>query len=223
MWKTATIYHFYKKEFQNSLQNWSDHRLLICAAGHDSSLLFFCLLCDWPTISEPWKGIQSAQNRLVRPCFHPAAVLLLRWLAQGIQHIRVLKWIINKKKSCFDFVMKVQFHLHSVGWGADYQSIWWRWWRLWNQPADWSKHTGCPLKDSLQNNYSIHKCFVSSFNFGFPLLKVSMLAVDDMYQNLAPIVKDKHWAQRYFSIPYTLSTAAETLKPVFKGSTFDMR
>lgn len=50
-----------------------------------------------------------------------------------------------------------------------------------------------------------------------------MLAVDDMYQNLAPIVKDKHWAQRHFSIPYTVSTAAETLKPAFKGSTFDMR
>ncbi|KAF0046646.1 hypothetical protein F2P81_000279 [Scophthalmus maximus] len=54
-------------------------------------------------------------------------------------------------------------------------------------------------------------------------IQVSMLAVDDMYQNLAPIVKDKHWAQRHFSIPYTLSTAAETLKPAFKGSTFDMR
>uniref|UniRef100_A0A8C3AYP3 Bestrophin homolog n=1 Tax=Cyclopterus lumpus TaxID=8103 RepID=A0A8C3AYP3_CYCLU len=54
-------------------------------------------------------------------------------------------------------------------------------------------------------------------------IQVSMLAVDDMYQNLAPIVKDKHWTQRHFSIPYTLSTAAETLKPVFKGSTFDMR
>ncbi|XP_056276598.1 bestrophin-4-like [Pseudoliparis swirei] len=53
--------------------------------------------------------------------------------------------------------------------------------------------------------------------------QVSMLAVDDMYQNLAPIEKDKHWAQRHFSIPYTLSTAAETLNPVFKGSAFDMR
>uniref|UniRef100_A0A3Q3QVK8 Bestrophin homolog n=1 Tax=Monopterus albus TaxID=43700 RepID=A0A3Q3QVK8_MONAL len=53
-------------------------------------------------------------------------------------------------------------------------------------------------------------------------IQVSMLAVDDMYQNLAPIVKDKHWEQGYFSIPYTLSTAAETLTPAFKGSTFDM-
>lgn len=55
------------------------------------------------------------------------------------------------------------------------------------------------------------------------LRQVSMLAVDDMYQNLAPIEKDKYWKQRHFSIPYTLSTAAETNRPAFKGSTFDMR
>ncbi|CAB1448577.1 unnamed protein product [Pleuronectes platessa] len=54
-------------------------------------------------------------------------------------------------------------------------------------------------------------------------IQVSMLAVDEMYQNLAPLEKDKHWAQRHFSVPYTLSTAAETLTPAFKGSTFDMR
>ncbi|XP_030015327.1 bestrophin-2-like [Sphaeramia orbicularis] len=54
-------------------------------------------------------------------------------------------------------------------------------------------------------------------------IEVSMLAVDDMYQNLAPLVKDKHWTQKHFSVPYTLSTAAEMLKPAFKGSTFDMR
>lgn len=55
------------------------------------------------------------------------------------------------------------------------------------------------------------------------VLQVSMLAVDDMYQNLAPIVKDKHWATRHLSIPYTVSTAADALRPAFKGSTFDMR
>ncbi|MEQ2275645.1 hypothetical protein XENORESO_006567, partial [Xenotaenia resolanae] len=54
-------------------------------------------------------------------------------------------------------------------------------------------------------------------------IQVSMLAVDDMYQNLAPIVKDKHWKNSLFSVPYTQSTAAETLRPAFKGSTFDMR
>ncbi|XP_061152251.1 bestrophin-4 [Syngnathus typhle] len=55
------------------------------------------------------------------------------------------------------------------------------------------------------------------------VLKVSMLAVDDMYQNLAPLEKDKHWAQQHFSIPYTVSTAADGLRAAFKGSTFDMR
>lgn len=50
-----------------------------------------------------------------------------------------------------------------------------------------------------------------------------MLAVDDMYQNLAPMVRDKHWAKRHFSIPYTLSTASEALKPTYKGSAFDIR
>ncbi|KAM9719122.1 bestrophin-4 [Menidia menidia] len=54
-------------------------------------------------------------------------------------------------------------------------------------------------------------------------IQVSMLAVDDMYQNLAPIVKDKHWTQSHFAVPYTVSTAAETLRPAFIGSTFDMR
>lgn len=54
-------------------------------------------------------------------------------------------------------------------------------------------------------------------------IQVSMLAVDDMYQSLAPIEKDKYWTQTHFSIPYTQSTAAETHKPAFKGSTFDMR
>lgn len=50
-----------------------------------------------------------------------------------------------------------------------------------------------------------------------------MLAVDDMYHNLAPIVKDKHWANRHFSIPYTASTAPEAHKTPFKGSAFDIR
>lgn len=50
-----------------------------------------------------------------------------------------------------------------------------------------------------------------------------MLAVDDMYKNLAPMVRDKHWAKRHFSIPYTLSTAPEALKPTYKGSAFDIR
>ncbi|TNM98366.1 hypothetical protein fugu_014612 [Takifugu bimaculatus] len=54
-------------------------------------------------------------------------------------------------------------------------------------------------------------------------IQVSMLAVDDMYHNLAPIEKDKHWGNRHFSIPYTASTAPEARKPAFKGSAFDIR
>ncbi|KAJ8357664.1 hypothetical protein SKAU_G00204580 [Synaphobranchus kaupii] len=52
--------------------------------------------------------------------------------------------------------------------------------------------------------------------------QVSMLAVDDMYQNLPPSEKDKYWTDEGFTIPCSLATAAETLKP-FMGSTYDMR
>ncbi|MBN3322645.1 BEST4 protein, partial [Atractosteus spatula] len=54
-------------------------------------------------------------------------------------------------------------------------------------------------------------------------IQVSLLAVDDMYQNLPPAEKDKYWNEASTAIPYTLATAAETLKPSFLGSTFDMR
>ncbi|NWI21719.1 BEST4 protein, partial [Crypturellus soui] len=54
-------------------------------------------------------------------------------------------------------------------------------------------------------------------------LQVSLLSVDDMYQNLPPSVKDKYWNESAAQPPYTVATAAETLKPSFLGSTFDMR
>ncbi|CDQ90554.1 unnamed protein product [Oncorhynchus mykiss] len=50
--------------------------------------------------------------------------------------------------------------------------------------------------------------------------QVSMLAVDDMHQNLPPTEKDKFWVERYFSVPY--STGTETLRPTFMGSTYDI-
>lgn len=53
--------------------------------------------------------------------------------------------------------------------------------------------------------------------------QVSLLSVDDMYQNLPPTVKDKYWNESTAQPPYTTATAAETLKPSFLGSTFDMR
>ncbi|NXA51253.1 BEST4 protein, partial [Nothocercus julius] len=54
-------------------------------------------------------------------------------------------------------------------------------------------------------------------------LQVSLLSVDDMYQNLPPAAKDKYWNEPAAQPPYTMATAAETLKPSFLGSTFDMR
>ncbi|KAM9324618.1 bestrophin-4 [Gastrophryne carolinensis] len=54
-------------------------------------------------------------------------------------------------------------------------------------------------------------------------LQVSLLAVDDMYQNLPAMGKDKYWDEQSALPPYTVATAAETLKPSFMGSTFDMR
>ncbi|XP_028667077.1 bestrophin-4 [Erpetoichthys calabaricus] len=54
-------------------------------------------------------------------------------------------------------------------------------------------------------------------------IQVSLLAVDDMHQNLPPAEKDKYWNESTAQPPYTLATASETLKPSFLGSTFDMR
>lgn len=44
-----------------------------------------------------------------------------------------------------------------------------------------------------------------------------MLAVDDMHQNLPPLEKDKYWVDKGPSYPLA------NTKPVFMGSTHDMR
>ncbi|XP_030630569.1 bestrophin-4 [Chanos chanos] len=54
-------------------------------------------------------------------------------------------------------------------------------------------------------------------------IQVSMLAVDDMHQNLPTIEKDKYWVEKSFILPYTTATMDETLKPAYMGSTYDMR
>ncbi|XP_044157895.1 bestrophin-4 [Bufo gargarizans] len=54
-------------------------------------------------------------------------------------------------------------------------------------------------------------------------LQVSFLSVDDMYQNLPPMEKDKYWDEQSALPPYTVATAADNMKPLFMGSTFDMR
>ncbi|XP_073782286.1 bestrophin-4 isoform X2 [Danio rerio] len=48
-------------------------------------------------------------------------------------------------------------------------------------------------------------------------IQVSMLAVDDMHQNLPPLEKDKYWVDKGPSYP------SASMKPVFMGSTHDMR
>lgn len=55
------------------------------------------------------------------------------------------------------------------------------------------------------------------------LVQVSLLSVDDMYQNLPPMEKDQYWDEEQPQPPYTVATAAETLRPSFLGSTFNLR
>ncbi|MBZ3874798.1 Bestrophin-4 [Sciurus carolinensis] len=54
-------------------------------------------------------------------------------------------------------------------------------------------------------------------------LQVSLLSVDDMYQNLPPAEKDPYWDEEQPQPPYTVATAAESLRPSFLGSTFNLR
>ncbi|XP_062872979.1 bestrophin-4 [Trichomycterus rosablanca] len=49
-------------------------------------------------------------------------------------------------------------------------------------------------------------------------IQVSMLAVDEMHQNLPPLQKDKYWTEKSFSRPF-----ASAGRPIFMGSTYDMR
>eukprot|EP00069_Balaena_mysticetus_P008608 bmy_19780T0 len=53
--------------------------------------------------------------------------------------------------------------------------------------------------------------------------QVSLLSVDDMYQNLPPAEKDPYWDEDSAQPPYTVATVAESLRPSFLGSTFNLR
>ncbi|XP_028345230.1 bestrophin-4 [Physeter macrocephalus] len=53
--------------------------------------------------------------------------------------------------------------------------------------------------------------------------QVSLLSVDDMYQNLPPVEKDPYWDEDSAQPPYTVATVAESLRPSFLGSTFNLR
>lgn len=59
--------------------------------------------------------------------------------------------------------------------------------------------------------------------FALLLAQVSLLSVDDMYQNLPPAEKDQYWDEAQPQPPYTVATAAESLRPSFLGSTFNLR
>ncbi|XP_066232255.1 bestrophin-4 [Saccopteryx leptura] len=50
-------------------------------------------------------------------------------------------------------------------------------------------------------------------------LQVSLLSVDNMYQNLPPAEKDVYWDEGSAQPPYTVATVAESLRPSFLGST----
>ncbi|XP_024618696.1 bestrophin-4 [Neophocaena asiaeorientalis asiaeorientalis] len=54
-------------------------------------------------------------------------------------------------------------------------------------------------------------------------LQVSLLSVDDMYQNLPAVEKDSYWDEDSAQPPYTVATVAESLRPSFLGSTFNLR
>lgn len=64
------------------------------------------------------------------------------------------------------------FLLHSAGWRADHQPVWWgrRW--FWNQPADWPEHSGCRLMSSLFNKGWKHPCaiYMSPLSWRCPCL-----------------------------------------------------
>ncbi|XP_067876915.1 bestrophin-2 [Heterodontus francisci] len=53
-------------------------------------------------------------------------------------------------------------------------------------------------------------------------IQVSMMAVDDMYQDLPLMEKDRYWNESNPRPPYTAATVFVLQKPSFQGSTFDM-
>ncbi|XP_020843600.1 bestrophin-4 isoform X1 [Phascolarctos cinereus] len=54
-------------------------------------------------------------------------------------------------------------------------------------------------------------------------LQVSLLSVDDMYGDLPPMGRDRYWGEAAVQPPYTVASAADSLRPSFMGSTFNLR
>ncbi|XP_070270100.1 bestrophin-2a isoform X2 [Myotis yumanensis] len=65
--------------------------------------------------------------------------------------------------------------------------------------------------DDFETNFLIDRNF-----------QVSMLAVDEMYDDLAMLEKDLYWDTAEARAPYTAATAFLRLQPSFQGSTFDI-
>ncbi|XP_036158449.1 bestrophin-2 isoform X2 [Myotis myotis] len=65
--------------------------------------------------------------------------------------------------------------------------------------------------DDFETNFLIDRNF-----------QVSMLAVDEMYDDLAMLEKDLYWDTVEARAPYTTATAFLRLQPSFQGSTFDI-
>uniref|UniRef100_A0A4X2LSN6 Bestrophin n=1 Tax=Vombatus ursinus TaxID=29139 RepID=A0A4X2LSN6_VOMUR len=58
---------------------------------------------------------------------------------------------------------------------------------------------------------------------GNQLVSVSLLSVDDMYGDLPPMGRDRYWGEAAAQPPYTVASAADSLRPSFMGSTFNLR
>uniref|UniRef100_F7GF92 Bestrophin n=1 Tax=Monodelphis domestica TaxID=13616 RepID=F7GF92_MONDO len=54
-------------------------------------------------------------------------------------------------------------------------------------------------------------------------LQVSLLSVDNMYGDLPPTGRDRYWSEEAAQPPYTQASAADSLRPSFMGSTFNLR
>ncbi|XP_044528717.1 bestrophin-4 [Gracilinanus agilis] len=54
-------------------------------------------------------------------------------------------------------------------------------------------------------------------------LQVSLLSVDNMYGDLPAMGRDRYWSEEAAQPPYTQASAADSLRPSFMGSTFNLR
>lgn len=112
----------------------------------------------------------------------------------------------------------------SGGWTA-HKSIWWGWWRLWNQLARGPQSAG--ENRSQTTCHLIYKLVLDTgciiwLAVVFTVFQVSLLSVDEMYDNLPLVERDMYWNESEPQPPYT-TASAEHRKPSFMGSALDIR